>query len=299
MKVIRTDDEAGTEEVVFSGFVEVQGVKDGMAQLRAMAPAVALKEMPLPWAPPGMFQRQDRPGLEHWWRQIHYVFDLPNPRMFPALPPDLLEQDERRLLSRFVHITEDLAASQMLSFDAGFTVGFDDETNEPFINGADLPGRDIQSGFAVLVRQCLSPNDPANFDAVAITLKAAMTRADDPRSDERQRELASWTDAVERLREQFLEQLLRDRLVREERWSVFDYQRDGTPAELLRTVNYGDLIHWGSTRERVIARTDDEVAALRQRMDYFEAAAGLAHVLSGFGLLVRAATAPPGEVFIP
>ena len=49
----------------------------------------------------------------------------------------------------------------------------------------------------------------------------------------------------------------------------------------------------------MIAETEDEVESVRQRMDYFEAAAGLAHLLIGFGVLVRAATAPAGTVFIP
>jgi hypothetical protein len=295
---VERTDASGNKEIVFAGFVHLTKVSGGMAELQARAPASLLQEMPLPWSPPMVFGESDREGLEHWWRQIHYVFDLPNPRLFPALPASSFVGDELAALERFVQTTTDLANSQMLSFDAGFDVKFDKD-NEPYIAGADLPGRDIQAGFAVLLRQCLSPRDPANYNTVSNILDAALERSGDACSERRRRELAAWKEAIEKVSQRSVEQLVRDRLVREENWEVLNYEVRTRPAELLRTVNYGDLIHWGDRRGYVIAETEDEVESIMQRMEYFEAAAGLAHLLVGYGVLVRAATTPPDAIFLP
>jgi hypothetical protein len=297
LRIERTSD-SGEKRIVFAGFVRLTGVEEGMAEFQARAPATALEGMPLPWSPPMAYSATDREGLEHWWRQIHYVFDLPDPRLFPSLPASALVNDDLATLARFVQTTADLSTSQMLSFDARFEFKFNKE-NEPYIAGANLPGRDLQAGFAVLLRQCLSPKDPANFDAVAKILDAALKQVGDARADLRLDELAAWTDAIEKLRQRSLEQLVRDRLVSEEDSKVFEYERATKPGKLLRTLNYGDLIHWGDYRGYVVAETDDEVESVMQRMDYFEAAAGLAHLLVGFGVLVRAATAAKDTIFIP
>ncbi len=161
---------SGEKEVIFAGFTHLTNVACGMAEFQARAPVAVLEEMPLPWSPPMAYSASDREGLEHWWRQIHYVFDLPDPRLFRPLSETAFDANNSAILGRFVQTTTDLAKSQMLSFDAGFDIRFNTETKEPYIAGANLPGRDIQAGFAVLLRQCLSPKDPANCDAVAKSL---------------------------------------------------------------------------------------------------------------------------------
>ena len=42
-----------------------------------------------------------------------------------------------------------------------------------------------------------------------------------------------------------LNQLVRDRLVAEEEWKVWEYREPVKPAEVVRRLNYGDSIHWG------------------------------------------------------
>ena len=80
---------------------------------------------------------------------------------------------------------------------------------------------------------------------------------------------------------------------------MWDYQEATAPQELIKTLNYGDLIHWGKTRGDVVAPEDDAYAAARQRSDFFGAALGLAHVSIGFGESARALATPSSEVWVP
>jgi hypothetical protein len=84
--------------------------------------------------------------------------------------------------------------------------------------------------------------------------------------------------------------LIRDRLVRDAGAKVLDYQEAHTPKELIRTYDYGELLHWGKERHTLEAWEKDEFLANERRMAFLAAASGLAHAYIGFGELARAAT---------
>jgi hypothetical protein len=281
-----------------AGFLTAGPPKDGMVRMKSYAPAALLREYPIPWAPPN-WRAPDKATLAFWWSQIHYVFDLPDPRLFPPFGAPL-SSDAAEVIRRFADTTADLASSQVMNTrDTRISISFDDKTNEPSIAEATLPARDATIGFSVLLRQCLSPKDPANYGTVADFIKAAAYAQSDASHTARLESLSAWRGAIESVRKASLEQLVRDRMVAEESWKVFDYREPMTPNKLLQTLNYGDLIHWGSTRGQVVARSADEVESLRQTMDYLDAAVGLGYVLCGFGLLAEAAITPRTEILIP
>ena len=72
------------------------------------SPESLLMDMPLPYDPPRLRHVDDPEGFRYHWRQLHYVFDLPNPSLFPALPAPLAEEDSS-LVERFIRTTHDLA----------------------------------------------------------------------------------------------------------------------------------------------------------------------------------------------
>jgi len=201
--------------------------------------------MPLPFEPPLAGAAKRREGFEYWWRQIFYAFDLPDPRLATPLE-DPLSAEGLATVSRFIQTSRDLAASAVVSIEVGgFTVKIDDETGEEHVV-ADFPRRDLQVGFATLLRQCHGQNDEARYDVVFEILRRAVEASSDAGQDERRRELFDWNSAVKTLRKKSLDQSIRDRFVAEEGWKVWDYEEEASPEELIRVFNYGDLIHGGT-----------------------------------------------------
>lgn len=72
-------------------------------------------------------------GSSFWWKQLDYVFNLPDPRSFPLLD-NPVPQAEREAVERFVETAGDLAESAMLnSFDRGFCARKDDATGAEIV----------------------------------------------------------------------------------------------------------------------------------------------------------------------
>jgi hypothetical protein len=255
-----------------------------------------LQEMPLPYDPPMVFSAEDRGGFEFWWRQLLYVFDLPDPRLFQPLPMPLADE-QRAVVERYVATAKDLAQSGVVNSIGGFDVTIADKTNEETVV-LDFPRRDLQAGFATFLRQCHSEADDASFEYVHEILSTPAASATNASRAERIRQLELWQDVVRRLRAKSLNQLVRDRIVAEEGWKICDFEEEKKPTELLREHNYGDLIHWGSERGALPSQ-EQQFEAAYERSEFFDAALGLAHAYIGFGELARAAVTPSHQLLLP
>ena len=87
VKVVRTVNDV--PEVAFVGYISEATPGHGRIHVTANAPEALLDSMPLPYEPPLIGLAADRQGYEFWWRQIFYVFDLPDPRLAPPLSASL------------------------------------------------------------------------------------------------------------------------------------------------------------------------------------------------------------------
>jgi hypothetical protein len=296
IKAIRTD-ENGAEHVRFVGYIAGTRPSGKRLQVRAAGPEGLLENLPLPFEPP-LIQLADEPvGYRYWWRQIVYVFDIDDPRLAPALPSPLPPEDLERV-ERFVSTSRDLAQSGVVSSVGGAKISIDDATGQESVV-ADFPRRDLQAGFTTFLRQCQGPKDEARFDAVYRQLERAAAGASDTRAKERLRQLDVWRGVVNAARKKSLNQLVRDRLVAEEDWKIWDYQEPVRPEEIVRRLNYGDLIHWGKTRDMIAKPSEDESEAAMQRTEFFNAALGLAHISIGFGEFARALITPVSQLWTP
>jgi len=87
-----------------------------------------------------------------------------------------------------------------------------------------------------------------------------------------------------------LNQLVREKLAEEEGMTVFAYDEEHAPEELLSIHNYGDLLHYDEGKSSKLEQwRRDPVTQSDRRMAYLMAAAGLGHVYIGFGELARSA----------
>ncbi len=283
-------------DVVWVGIIDKVRPDGDRARVNAVEAVQLLAEMPLPFPPPGITQASDSSGFGFWWRQMLYVFDLPDPRLFPPLPSALAEE-EKRIADRFVFVTRALAASGLVSWMGGMNVVPGDGTREESVT-ANFPPLDVQAGFASLLRQCNAAGEATQYDRVKNIIWQASRQAGDAHSADRVAALRIWREAVIRLRRKSLNQLVMDQFVEHEGWKAFENTERHSPQEVLKTFNYGDLIHWGSERDDVLSPDEDAFRAADQRFAFLGAALGLAHVFIGFGELVRAAITPRTHLLI-
>jgi hypothetical protein len=263
----------------------------GYVHFTAEGPAVLLLSRDLPFELPMNEQIRNRAGFAFWWKQLDYVFNLTDPRTFPPLEA-AVGTDERRAIERYIQTAADLAETEVLNaLDQGFSARKNDETGEEIVAAA-FGRKDAQLGLSGLLRHCDSRahKDGARFGRIhEILLTAAEQTQDVPQKTEQLRQLEAWRAALELLHSLSLDQCVRDRLVSEKGWKVFDYREHHRPDFLIRVYDYGDLLHWPTqTRELEILEADEFLAAFN-RHSFFEAIAGLAHLYIGFAELAGAA----------
>jgi hypothetical protein len=264
----------------------------GNVRVTARGPVGLLEILPLPYRPPMVEAARNRDAFEFWWKQLDFVFEFEDPGAFAPLPAPI-SSDEREIVNRYVATARDLAESSILNaIDAGISVRIDDHTDaETVIARFEL--REVQVGFAALLRHCDSENERAHFGRVLEILESAARDSGDPQAEARLVVLHTWREAVDQLHQKSAEQLVRDRLARDADAGVLDYDEPQTPKELIRTYDYGDLLHWGRERHTLEAWESDEFLANERRLAFLAAASGLAHAYIGFAELARAAV--PGE----
>jgi hypothetical protein len=297
IRVTRTGAD-GVERIAFIGYV-AEWVPDDdskTVQVKARAPeSLILDDVTVPFRPPLEEHVAEPQVFEFWWKQLHYVFGLPDPRRFPPLP-DVLSPDERVTVERYVHVAAELAGSGLLNaLREGFNVRMPEGPHGPEEVEADFSRTDLQVGFAGLLRQCDSTKERASFHGVrGILTRKADAVHDDARTI-RLAHLNAWRDAAKKLRLKSLNQLIRDKLVADEGLRAFAYTEEHSPAYLLNLYSYGDLIHWDSDKSAVVTEFErDPYIESDRRLAYLDAASGLAHLYIGFAELARAAV---GRIF--
>lgn len=289
VKAMRTT-ATGEEVLGFVGYVDQARPTGDKLAVSLKGPAGLLEERPLPFPPPGIEHGTNEDAFGLYWRVLDYVFALPDPKDFPALPGSL-DGSDQETVDRFIETRRDLAASTMLnSVDDAIQVAVDDDNSEGHVT-AQFSRRDSQAGFAVLLRHCHSDKEPARFARVADIIWQANERRHDGDYDRRRAVLQQWRRAAGQLQQKSLDQLMREKLAREEAMTILDYPEQWTPSSLLSAFNYGDLLHWDERKRKTIAGWQaDDFEGPQTRLAFLAAAAGLAHVYIGFGELAAAAT---------
>jgi hypothetical protein len=294
MRVVRTGAD-GIDRIAFIGYVNGAQhhavTKTSTVNLRA--PESLILESFEPPFPIPLAEHVTAPQVfEFWWKQLGYAFALPDPRSFPPLP-DVLGDDERAIVERYVQVAGHLAGSGLLNALAeGFNIRHPERLDGPEEITQNFSRADLQAGFAVFLRQCDStnPSERASFHRVRSILdQATLATSDDARS-ERVAQLGAWRAAVAALHTKSLNQLIREKLAAEEHLRAFIYEEEHTPAQLLRIYDYGDLIHWDTRRGAELAEFErDPFTASDRRLAFLDAASGLGHLYIGFAELARAA----------
>ncbi len=292
IRVTRTGAD-GVKRIAFIGYV-AEWIPDDASktvEVKARAPESLILDDVTVLFPSPLEEHVAEPEVfEFWWKQLDYVFNLPDPRAFSPLP-DELSPDERVTVERYVHVAAQLAGSGLLNaLREGFNVRMAEGPHGPEEVRPEFSRTDLQVGFAGLLRQCDSTKERASFHGVRAILTRKAADVHDDAHEARLAHLKTWRDAAKTLRLRSLNQLIRDKLVADEGLQAFAYDEEHSPAYLLRLYNYGDLIHWDSDKSAVVAEFErDPYIESDRRLAYLDAASGLAHLYIGFAELARAA----------
>jgi len=289
-KIIRRGAD-GAERTVFVGVITEEIPEGDHIRVNARSPEFLVtdhRDLPFP-QPLHEYVREPK-GFGFWWKQLDYVFGLPDPQRFPRLPEPLSATDSA-LAERFVYVATQLAASALLNaVGEGFTVNVPDPATSPEEIQRQFSGTDVHTGFAGLIRLCDSPKERASFHRVHRIVWLAAKAAGDDLVEHRLQQLTAWRNAVAKLHRKSLNQLVREKLAEEEGMTVFAYDEEHAPEELLSIHNYGDLLHYDEGKSSKLEQwRRDPVTQSDRRMAYLMAAAGLGHVYIGFGELARSA----------
>ncbi len=227
---------------------------------------------------------------------LEFVFGLPSPAAFPALPKTPKKTD-LEAIKRYIHAAEELAQSELLNGRNEMTVHVPDESDKQEQVETTFSSNEITRGFTVLFRQFHSKekSDPARFVRVHEILRQTNEAAEDTHVAERQRQLDAWKKARASLLQENLKVRVGQKLRSEGRFPAVPGEGQMSPTTLISAYQYGDLIHWGDKRSTLAAIRGDPFQEAYQRMSFLDAVAGLAHVYIGFSLLVRSAIPETGR----
>lgn len=279
------------------GFITESVVMDERVQVRGQDISVVFEDYPLPYPPPGARWFISPDAAEYWWRQLHYLFQLPDPSTFPSVI-DVLDDADLAEVRRYINVVRRLAGSVVMSHATEAVLTNPMEPKADARYEKNMPAPDALAGFSAFLRQCYSDSDQASFSRVRNILSRAASAAH--LEDELVGVLRQWKQAVRRAGQRSFNDLLSDTFTAREGWATIPSRKaHGSPADLLKTFWYGDQIHWGSGADDIIDEADDATESVHQQMEFLDAAACLAHLYIGFGQLAVGAISRPGELVLP
>lgn len=203
----------------------------------------------LNFAPPYAEFAASPEGFRFWWLQLQYVFDLPNPHRFPRLmidDPDLL-----RKIRRYQQVCKQLSVSTLLSFDGSTKLSWKQGDDEPIVTTV-APTVEAIRGVSATFRQIASDNELASYTAVRKAIGIAIENQADEHRDQRREWQKKWNRARGQLNMFSLRFLVERKMHSEMGHSAPDQwasDADVKPLSLIRKFQYGDLLHWGDTRD--------------------------------------------------
>jgi hypothetical protein len=227
-------------------------------------------------------------GFNRHWEKLTYAFGLPDPAAFPALP---LQPEDREICERFVDQCRHLAGYSVINDDGGMTIASD--TPGAWTITADLPSREAFGGTAVAFRQIHNHGEEAAFDKVKGRLFKATNLLDQQEQSRIRAIMAQWVDARGKLMNHTLPTIVCQEIVRKKNSSALPGYpvsfRDINPEDLLLTFNYGDTIHWGDHRQKLVNLTADPNLEAYYRHALVTSILGLSHLYFGWSALVTKA----------
>jgi hypothetical protein len=239
----------------------------------------------LNFAPPFATLASNAEGFNFWWMQMQYVFDLPNPHRFPKLR--IADCGDAKRLRRYERVCEELAQSTLLSYNGGFTLSWKQGDDAPRVE-TDAPPVEVIRGVCATFRQVASDNELASYTSVRKIIGAAIEVQDDEHRDQRREWQKRWNRARGQLNMFSLKYLAESKIHaelghRSPGESATD--ADARPLALIKKFQYGDLLHWGDTRDDLEDLQQDAVQYAIAFHQFLTSVIQLSHFYLGYACI--------------
>ncbi|MBY6413304.1 hypothetical protein HQ346_16520 [Rhodococcus sp. BP-252] len=237
----------------------------------------------LQFEPPLIEYSTNADAFRYQWQKLTYAFDLPDPASFPQFA---VEEPDSDVLTRFVEVGRRLAGYSAINGGGG--LAFSSQGHGEWSVTAEHPSDEAFAGTSVFFRQLHNGGDEASYDKVkGILFKSARSL---PREDfDRFKDLmSSWDDARKALMNKMLATLICEKAAPPGSPADFPFSYSGiNPSELILTYNYGDNLHWGSTRDRFVELTADPTHADYYKHSCLSAIIVLSHFYFGVADIIE------------
>jgi hypothetical protein len=227
----------------------------------------------------------------HIWQMIQWVFRLPPLELKVDLTR--LDPGEHDILDRYVSKAAEMAASPYLGFPSSLNISFGIDREEILAN---FPNRESTAGFLVGFRQYFDAGETASYARVHLIVRSTAA-AQDLRDDVKL--LDAWGRVHKKLCRRPPKTWVELKVHRRDT----DKTGSGTNAgitnlhhprtsELIETYLYGDMVHYGSGRDRLAAIGSEEFSAASHEMSLHEGVAGLSMFYLGVASGIRDRLSP-------
>jgi hypothetical protein len=269
----------------------------GWVQFSGTEPRDDALDHPIGFPPPGAHLAANPDAFAYWWHLIQFVFGLPDPSQFPALPP--FEDRDLMILRRYIDTCRELAQSSVLSHRTLLEVR---QVGEGVDMTTSLPTTEAVRGTDVLFRQVQESREPASYASVRKLIGRRIHETDDRHSLQRNEWERRWRRAHAKLNA-FLLTYLADmkalgrpepsgiqferaqKVTDEDRWPGDDVH----PHLILSLFRYGHLIHYGHRREEFALLASDAHEMNFAWMKFLRVLHQLSHFYIGYSVLVASA----------
>lgn len=146
-----------------------------------------------------------------------------------------------------------------------------------------FPTTDVETGFITLLRQSLSPGEPASYNKVHALLRARFLAT--------QREgncavLDRWRFIHRKLLRRSAKTWVHLKVAEQAGVPVAPNMHHPPVDELINTYSYGALIHYGDRRDGLAALEQVDLDGASHRMSLHEAMSSLAAFYAGFAVMI-------------
>jgi hypothetical protein len=253
------------------------------------------QEHALQWPPPMRDLMKNPTAGDYVWKRLHYIFHLPDPRLFPSSVTGIAD-DERAVLGRFVQHARDLAGTTLLTATDSYMVRVSDTDGSVSVE-TELSDSDLTAGFMVMLRQCYADDEEASFSKVRTILERRLHETSDSDALD---VLRRWRRAQASLRNKTSEELIQEAMIADGQLPKELVGPDGetrspvvrppeSPHQMLQTFWYGSQVHWGKSRDALNEIQGDPYQSARWEVEARQAAVDLGHFYVGFAVIVERA----------
>lgn len=262
---------------------QITNVTDEMIEFKTRLVENTIQPRQLSFDPPlREYGTEHANGFRHYWEMLDYVFGLPDPSSFPQIA---LRPEDRESVERFVTTCRRLATFSVINDSTVLSFSINERTNDWRVLVEKYPSDEGFIGASAIFRQLHSDGESASFTRAHDALFKVRNALPGDLRDVVGETVLRWRDARAKLMNYTLQTLTARKACKTTLIDRVSYC-NVNPADLIRTFNYGDSLHFGSTKDQLIDLMADPDYEAYYKYTALLSIVGLSHLYFGFAVLL-------------